>query len=317
MSHRDSLSSIFFTDLLLSEKEAFYKIGGHGEFKSISAYLRDDALALYGLCRETTQQDSRVTYDNINYRCSKMFTVAGLVYALRRPMAAVPEFSSLGYYPALARRLIDNSPDGVQHGLVVFCGVTCSGKSTSAGAMIAERLKLHGGLAVTIEDPPELPLQGVYGEGGHGRCYQCGDISYMGGVAATGASILRFGAPNIVMYGEIRDGKAAAEAIRAALSGHLIIVTLHASGIKEGIERLIGYATEAIGHAAPLQLATALNCVIHQRLAGNGKDKLQLYADSLFVNDSVRAKIRDEKLYTLEDEITQQKNLMLLMPRGR
>ncbi|MFA6162205.1 MAG: ATPase, T2SS/T4P/T4SS family [Methylobacter sp.] len=316
----DGLNAIYFTDLLLSEGGAFHKIGGSGEFKPVPEVALDDAKMLYELCSETALQDSRIEYKGVTYRSSRMHTVGGLVFALRRPMLEVPKLAKLGYHPALTKRLVANAPppDGIQHGLVIICGMTCSGKTTSAGAIIVERLTQHGGLAVTIEDPPELPLQGFYGPEGRGRCYQCADISEIGGVASAGASVLRFGSPDIVMYGEIRDGKAAAEAIRAALSGHLIVITLHSFGIKEAIERLVAFATETIGLAACLQLAAALTCVIHQRLEwAEGSEKLQLYADTLFATDGIRAKIREQQLHTLETEIAQQKTLMLFMPREK
>jgi len=327
MTDLNGLNTFFFTDLLLSEGNANYKTGGNGVFNPVPAHAEASAAHLYKLCCDNSAPDSRIEYGGVKYRCSRKQTVGGLVFALRRPMAELPEISKLGYQRSLVQRLTSNepSPSGIQNGLVIFAGVTCSGKTHSACALIRERLTKHGGLAVTIEDPPELPLQGVYGENDHGRCYQCDFIEEMGGVAAVGASILRFGAPNIVMYGEIRDGQSAAEAIRAGLSGHFVILTIHASGIKEALERLLGYATEIIGtEAAALQLATALTCVIHQRLVvgpetgkENDKEKLQLYADFLFTNDGVKAKIRAGQLHMLDAEVEQQRNLMLHQPREK
>lgn len=310
----DGINALFLTDLILGEGTALFKIGGNGDYKPVPGYAIQDTDNLYRLCVEDQKQDGRIEYKGYNYRCSRMFTIDGARFALRRPMTVVPPLSRLGYHEALIKRLASNTalPEGVQSGLIIIAGKTGSGKSTTAAALIVERLTLHGGLAITIEDPVELPLQGEYGPEGHGRCYQCDNINEMGGVAATGAAILRFGSPNIVMYGEIRDGKAAAEAIRASLSGHLIIITLHSYGIKEAIERLIGYATEAIGQAAWSQLATALSCVIHQRLEGDkGNEKLQLYYEFLFVTDGIKGKIRLQQLHTLETEIAQQRDLML------
>jgi Tfp pilus assembly pilus retraction ATPase PilT len=313
----DKLKAIYFTDLLLSEAESFYKSGGHGEFQTVPDAYHADAKALFELCSQKPEKDSRIEHDGITYRCARIPTVGGLVFALRRPLPKVPALEGLGYHASWTQRLITDapSPAGMQHGLVIFSGITCSGKTTSAGALIAARLNRYGGLAVTLEDPPELPLQGVYGADGRGRCYQC-DISVMGGIADAGAAILRFGAPNIIMYGEIREAKAASEAIRAALSGHLIVATLHSSGIPETIERLIGFAMESSGPSASMQLANGLTCIIHQRLETGG-EKLQLYADFLFMTEGVRSKIRERQLHTLESDIAQQKNQMLLQPRNK
>ena len=310
------LKAIYFTDLLLTKNEAFLKTGGHGEFISAPTEAMADANQLFELCVENLAQDSRIQFDGIMYRCSRIKTVGGQVFALRRPMAVIPKIDKLGYHQLLTNRLVSNSKtDGIQHGLVIFSGVTCSGKTTSAGALIAERLTKHGGLAVTIEDPPELPLQGVYGENGQGRCYQFADIAEFGGVAAAGAACLRFGSPDIIMFGEIRDAKAAWEAIRAALSGHLIVATIHGSSIPDTIERLLAFATETNGPAASSLLANGLACIIHQRLEGTGDKKLQLYAESLFMTDSTRSKIRERQTHTIETDIAQKKNQMLLTPR--
>lgn len=319
MSSDEGLNGIYFTDLLLGETEALYKVG-NGEFKPVPADAMDDVQAIFNLCRDIKEKDSRVHYKDVTYRCSRMITVGGVRFALRRPMAKPISLDALGFDPLLIKRLRSKEPVpyGIPDGLIIFTGLTCSGKTTSAGALIAERLTEYGGLAMTIEDPPELDLQRNYGPGGHGRCYQCDDIAQMGGVAETGRAILRFASPNIVLYGEIRDGKAAAEAIRAALSGHFVIITTHSAGIAEAVERLVFYASEETGAAATMHLATALSCIIHQRLEG-GTGKLQLYADFLFATDSVKAKIRERQYHTLDNDIEQQRTNLLLskMPRPK
>jgi len=234
-------------------------------------------------------------------------------------MTGLPDINKLGYHPALIRRLVSNDAvGGINHGLVVFSGVTCSGKTTSAASLLIERLKLYGGLAVTVEDPIELPLQGGHGPNNQGRCYQFSNVTELGGVGKTGELSLRFASPNIIFYGEIRDAKAASEAIRQALSGHLIITTIHSSGVTETLERLAAFAAQESGDSVYNLLANGLSTIIHQKLVpavnNNGQEKrLQLYTDFLFANDSIRAKIRAKELYSIYDDMQIQKNRMIMV----
>lgn len=317
----NTLKELPFTDMVLTEKTAIYRNGGRSVFHDLPEKLRQEADAIFKECKESESKNIGVRYEDVNYRCAIAETTEGLTVAIRKPVLVCPKFSELGYPPAMIQKLLSNEKDlgniegGIKHGLVVISGETCSGKTTSASALMVERLTRYGGLGVTIEDPIELPLQGAYGENHHGQCYQFSQVSKMGGMGDAGALSLRFASPNIILYGEIRDANAAKEAIRAALSGHLIITTIHSAGIAETVERLAAYAAEEKSDTAYSLLANGLSVIIHQELVMNeDNSQVQLFAEALYMNEGIRAKIRAKETHTIYSEVTQQKSRLLLQP---
>ena len=306
--------------MILSEKGLpVIRESGSSPFFDAPSSITKEAQHFFNRAKESDALNFCIEFEGVNYRCAKGQTADGLTIAIRKPIIGPPDINQLGYHKALIKRLVSNDVSGgMNHGLVVFSGVTCSGKTTSAGALLTERLARYGGLAVTIEDPIELPLQGGYGPNNHGRCYQFNNVEELGGVGKTGELSLRFASPNIIFYGEIRDARAASEALKAALSGHLIITTIHSSGVPETLERLAAYASQESGESVYNLLANGLSCIIHQKLVpaihNNSQEKrLQLYVDFLFANDTIRAKIRDRELHSIYNDMQIQKNKMIMV----
>lgn len=136
-------------------------------------------------------------------------------------------------------------------GLILATGPTGSGKTTTLYALTAQRNV--GGVAVTtIEDPVEYAIPGVT---------QIPVNPRSGLTFATGLrSILRQD-PDVIMVGEVRDAETAALAAGAALTGHLVLTTLHTSDAVTALPRLLDLKVE------PYLVATAVNLVVGQRLA--------------------------------------------------
>lgn len=162
---------------------------------------------------------------------------------LRALPSDVPLLSDLNMDPAWRRLMIDESLFG--GGLILISAPHGQGKTTTASAMVATRLKMFGGMANTYEDPIELPLQGVWGQGG--LCIQRdirradADPSDPLGYALMD-SLRQYpavGSSTIMFIGEIMDGAAAVEALKAAGNGHLVIATIHGRGIEAAIRRLV------------------------------------------------------------------------------
>ncbi len=135
-------------------------------------------------------------------------------------------------------------------GMIITTGPTGSGKSTTLYAIL-QILNQPGVKIITLEDPVEYRLEGVnQSQIDHSKGY----------TFATGLrSILRQD-PDIVMVGEIRDEETAEIAVQAALTGHLMLSTLHTNSAAGSISRFLSMG------AAPYLLAPALNCVMGQRL---------------------------------------------------
>lgn len=136
------------------------------------------------------------------------------------------------------------------HGLVLVTGPTGSGKTTTLYASLTRR-DLEAEKVITVEDPVEYQVQGVTQVPVHRQA----------GVTFSSAlrSILRQD-PDVVMIGEMRDGETAEIAIQAALTGHLVLATLHTNDAVSAIPRLLD-----LGVPAYLVQAT-LEAVLAQRL---------------------------------------------------
>jgi type IV pilus assembly protein PilB len=137
------------------------------------------------------------------------------------------------------------------HGAVLVTGPTGSGKSTSLYAAINELNNPEKSI-ITIEDPVEYQLEGVT---------QVQINPKAGLTFATGLRSMMRADPDILMVGEIRDRETAQIAIEGALTGHMVLSTLHTNDAPAAITRLIEMGIE------PFLIASALDCVVAQRLA--------------------------------------------------
>ncbi len=137
------------------------------------------------------------------------------------------------------------------YGAVLVTGPTGSGKSTSLYAALDE-LNTPEKNIITIEDPVEYQLAGVTQVQVNARA---------GLHFATGLRSMMRADPDVIMVGEIRDRETAQIAVEAALTGHLVLSTLHTNDAPTAITRLVEMGVE------PFLVASAIDCVVAQRLA--------------------------------------------------
>jgi type IV pilus assembly protein PilB len=137
------------------------------------------------------------------------------------------------------------------YGAVLVTGPTGSGKSTTLYAALQEINEVEKNI-ITIEDPVEYRLSGIN---------QINVNRKAGLDFATGLRSILRADPDIVMVGEIRDGETARIAIEAALTGHMMLTTLHTNDAPGAITRLTKMGIEAF------LTASAVDCVVAQRLA--------------------------------------------------
>ena len=139
----------------------------------------------------------------------------------------------------------------VPNGIILVTGATGSGKSTTVYSML-QQLNTSATNIITVEDPIEMDITGIN---------QVQTNPKIGLTFATALrSILRQD-PNIIMIGEIRDTETAKIAVRASITGHLVLSTLHTNTALNTIERLIDMDVQRY------LLASALEGVISQKLA--------------------------------------------------
>src|SRR4051812_3544820 len=137
------------------------------------------------------------------------------------------------------------------YGGVLVTGPTGSGKSTTLYSCLAH---VNNGTRtiVTVEDPVEYRMDGVKQMAINVKA----KMTFAGGLKA----IMRAD-PDIIMVGEIRDGETAHIAVEAALTGHLVLSTLHTRDAPNAVSRLLDMGVE------PFLLSSAVDCVVAQRLA--------------------------------------------------
>ena len=136
------------------------------------------------------------------------------------------------------------------HGIILVTGPTGSGKTTTLYSML-NRLKDPRRAIVTIEDPIERKSDGITQVQVNARA----GLTFASGLR----SILRQD-PDTIMIGEIRDSETAEIAIRAAITGHLVLSTLHTNDALSTVVRLVDMGIE------PFLVASSVKCVIAQRL---------------------------------------------------
>ncbi len=200
-------------------------------------------------------QDGRFTQvvdgTTLDVRVSALPTVNGekiVIRILSTGQIALRKITDLGmtdYNYSLFESMIK-----CPHGVILVTGPTGSGKTTTLYAALGELAKPHVNV-ITVEDPVEKNIDGI-------NQVQVNTKAGMTFAAAL-RSILRQD-PDIVMIGEMRDSETADIGIRAAITGHLVLSTLHTNDAASTIVRLVDMGV------APYMVATSLIGVIAQRL---------------------------------------------------
>jgi type IV pilus assembly protein PilB len=160
----------------------------------------------------------------------------------------VMELDGLGMKDPERRRF--EAAIGATHGAILVTGPTGSGKTTTLYAGLSE-LNTPDRTVVTVEDPVEYELEGVK---------QVQVNPRTGLTFATGLRSMVRSDPDVIMVGEVRDRETAQIAIESALTGHLVLTTMHANDAPLAAARLIDMGVE------PFLVTSSVECVVAQRL---------------------------------------------------
>lgn len=211
-------------------------------------------LAGMNITRKRLPQDGRIKMrvkdTGVDLRVSTLPTIYGERVAVRilDQSKFLFDINELGFYPDSLESLknLIQSP----YGMILVTGPTGSGKTTTLYSFL-RLLNTPEKNIITLEDPVEAVIQGV------------NQVQINPGTGLTFAKGLRAilrQDPNIIMVGEIRDAETADIAVRAALTGHLVLSTLHTNNSAGAVTRLIDMGVE------PFLVASSVVCVIAQRL---------------------------------------------------
>jgi twitching motility protein PilU len=278
------------SDVFLSDgSPAQIKI--HGTIMPISdQVLRGDQIRM--LMSEVLTREQLQTFDQQSELNSSLHLpgVGGFrlsVFRQRGQMAAVmrcipdviPSLKTLGVPEFLADLVME------RRGLVLMVGATGSGKSTTLAAMLEHRNQSTAGHILTLEDPVEYLFShklSVVNQREVGRDTESMAVALRNAMRQ---------APDVIMIGEIRDRESMTAALSYALSGHLVLATLHANNADHAIGRVISFYPPEVREGVQADLAAALKAIIAQRLlratAGGRVPAVEVLRNTKLVSDLI------------------------------
>ena len=293
------LRDLDFVDLYVSlhaDLPSHYQVAAPGTYITLPRDLPDayhgDVARLRALLEEVLKDrdETGLSYDGMRLRASRAFTTREEYWVALRRIEELPSaVERLGFTAPIVEALREL---GAREGLVLICGGTGQGKTTTAGALLYDYLRRYGGVAFTIEDPVEYMLDGRHGE--NGLCYQV-EVKQESDWADYLKRSLRWH-PRYIMVGELRTPEAANQLLRAANSGHLVITTMHSGSLEEGLEGILHLGEQAIGEHAPILLASGLTAVLYQSFRKHSVVSRLYVAEQGNLGDPVRALIRERHI---------------------
>jgi pilus retraction protein PilT len=253
--------------------------------------------------RQNKSVDISVSTSNARIRVNIFTTVRGISIAIRILPGRIPTIEELNLHPSL------HDISKIKFGLVLICGGTGEGKTTTIAAIINDINKSRQAHIVTIEDPVEYRFQSKKSFieqreiGTHTPSFKQGLID-----------VLREDA-DVIVVGELREGDTMQLALNAAESGHLVIATMHASTPEEAIYRMCNAVPIEAQTEVRNQLASSLAWINVQQLeylekAGQRVPVLTIVHGT----QAIKNIIRDNKLNQINNAIDASKNTGMFLP---
>lgn len=274
---------------------------------TLSRKISDYSEANEGL-REFT-----IAHDDVMYRCSLIAPPEGRFsivdpekpdfavqnWCVRHLSDRVPSLSNLGCPGDITRNVMSLRKD---RGLMLISGSFASGKTTTASAVIDTWVEAECEVGITLEDPPEMPLARITED--RGAIYQVDLTEKPFHVAIKHA---RRWSPRYVFLGEIRTPETAAELLHMAISGPLVICTIHSSDPVQAIMSLCRFASQAMDEQTAREMvASSTRMILHQDMA-NGHVKMQMAQLSGRENYGIRNKIALGQFQKMYEDIERQR----------
>ena len=228
------------------------------------------------------------TVQGTRCRINILRTARGVGFAIRLLSSFQATLQKLNLHPDL-RRLIEP-----HHGLVLICGPTGSGKTSTLAALLQEINLREARHIITVESPIEYalaPRQSFIRQREVGR-----DTPSF---AQALVDALRED-PDVLMVGEMREPEVMRLTLSAAETGHLVLATVHSSSSSEALQRVVSSFAPEIQGAVAAQLADCLVGVVSQRLTWRAELGVRVpELEILMANTAVKALVRQQQFFKL------------------
>lgn len=236
--------------------------------------------------------DFAFSVDGERFRASVFRERGQLTIAIRHLASRIPTFDEI-VLPDVVREW-----HGRQNGLVIVCGPTGSGKSTTVASVVNEINQTMPSHILTIEDPVEYvlpPAQATV------RQREIGEdaVDFPRAIRAALREDI-----DVLVIGEMRDLETIAAAITVAETGHLVFATLHTSSASQAVDRIIDAFQPDEQPLIRSRLAAALVGVVYQRLLPTMDGRRAAAFEVLVANHAVRNLIREGKTHQIPNMMT-------------
>jgi pilus retraction protein PilT len=244
------------------------------------------------ILRERWSVDFAISVGNVRVRVSIFNTDHGPSLAIRLLPDSIPTIEKLNLHTSLS------SISELKSGLVLICGTTGCGKTTTIASVLDDINSKRAAHIVTLEDPIEyrIPSRQSFIEqrevGTHVPSVERGLIDVMRAD------------PDVIMVGELRDPETIALTLNAAESGHLVIATLHATNMEDALYRIINSAPPEAEEYIRHQLASTIAWVIVQKLIFIERAGIRVPMLSIMRGtQQIKGIVREKKLYQIDNSM--------------
>lgn len=242
------------------------------------------------ILRQKWSVDLAASSNRVRLRINAFKTTRGLSLAIRLLSGTIPTIEQLNLHPELRDFCSKKS------GLLLICGATGSGKSTTIASLVNEIIQNQNVHVITLEDPIEYRFKSgkSFVEqrelGTHIHSFDQGLID-----------VLREN-PDVIVVGELREPETIRLTLNAAESGHLVIATLHASNVEDALYRICNAFPTDTQEFVRHQLSSTLTGMIIQNLSYMERARFRVPVLSILKNNpAIKGLIRDNRLSQIEN----------------
>lgn len=226
------------------------------------------------------------------YRVNAFKSIKGLSIVFRKLNTVIPKLEESNL-PSVLRKVVN-----LEKGLVLICGATGSGKSTTLATLIDYINRTQSKHIITIEDPVEYlheTKQSLVDQREVGKSVKNFSDGLRGALRED---------PDIILVGEMRDKETIKMALTAAETGHLVFSTLHTMSASKTVDRIINSFDSAEKDIVRNMLSTSLQTIVLQTLLKNNTNTGRVAAFEIAIaTGALRNLIREDKIYQIDSLI--------------